>query len=117
MGLSLLGVASKFLGETVFSDYIILGGVMSQCLGTYDLRCLLGDLILFCLGMNFSSGVLGMWFSGSCLLGDIDFGTSFAWGFAWGGFAWVCETGCNFGQALGSSTNYDYMVASNLVRC
>ena len=22
-------------------------------MGTYDLRCLLGDLILFCLGMNF----------------------------------------------------------------
>ena len=31
-----------------------------------------------------------MWFLGSCLLGDVDFGTSFAWGFAWGGFAWVC---------------------------
>ena len=32
-------------------------GVMSQCL-TYDLRCLLGDSILFCLGMTFSSVVL-----------------------------------------------------------
>ena len=36
---------------------------------------------------------LGMWFSGSCLIGDVDFGTSFAWGFPWGGFSWVCETG------------------------
>ena len=34
-----------------------------------------------------------MWFSGSCLLGDVDFGTSFALGFSWDGFAWVCETG------------------------
>ena len=61
---------------------------MSQGLGTYDLRCLLGDLKLFCLGMNFSSDVLGDVVSGSCLLGDVDFGTSFDWG-----FAWVCETG------------------------
>ena len=59
----------------------------------YDLRCLLGDLILFCLGMNFSSGVLGDVVFRSCLLGDVDSGTSFVWGFAWGGFAWVCETG------------------------
>ena len=48
----------------------------------------------FLLGDEFFREVcLGMWFSGSCLLGDVDFGTSFAWGFAWGGFAWVCETG------------------------
>ena len=46
-----------------------------------------------CLGMNFRAVCLGMWFSGSCLPGDVDFCTSFAWGFAWGGFAWVCETG------------------------
>ncbi len=39
-------------------------------MGTYDLRCLLGDLILFCLGMNFSSGVLG----------DVVFRVLFAWG-------------------------------------
>ena len=71
---------------------------MSQCLGTYNLRFLLGDLILFCLGMNFSSAVLGVWFSGSRLLGDVDFGTSFSWGFAWCGFAWVCETGVLLGS-------------------
>ena len=41
----------------------------------------------------FRAVCLGMCFSGSCLLGDVDFGTSFACGFAWGGFAWVCETG------------------------
>ena len=51
-------------------------GVMSQCLGTYDLRCLLGDLILFCLGMNFSSGFqglicLGTSVSAPLLLGDL----------------------------------------------
>ena len=45
-------------------------GVMSQCLGTYDLRCLLGDLILFCLGMDFSSYVLG----------DVVFWVLFSWG-------------------------------------
>ena len=30
------------------------------------------------------------------MLGDVDFGTSFAWGFAWGGFAWVCSEGARF---------------------
>ena len=67
-------------------------GVMSQCLGTYDLRCLLGDLIPVCLVMNFSSGV--------------DFGTYFAWGFAWGGFAWVCETGVCYGYDI---TNHIFL--------
>ena len=97
-GLSLLRLASKFIIFTIqiaqfiitpFPDFRIFGfrnripqvgflrvclgfawGVMSQCLGTYDLRCLLGDLILFCLGMNFSSGVLG----------DVVFRVLFAWG-------------------------------------
>ena len=27
------------------------------------------------------------------MLGDVDFGTSFAWGLARGGFAWGCEAG------------------------
>ena len=62
-------------------------GVMSQCLGTYDLRYLFGDLILFCLGINFSSGVLG----------DVDLGTSFAWGFAWVDLLGSVRQGCNEG--------------------
>ena len=34
----------------------------------------------------------------SQVLGDVDFGTNFDWGFAWGGFAWVSETGvCDIG--------------------
>ena len=33
------------------------------------------------------------WGVGLYLLGDVDFGTSFAWGFDLDGFSWGCEPG------------------------
>ena len=35
-------------------------------------------------------------FSGSYLLGDVDFADFYALGFAWGGFAWDCDSGVYF---------------------
>ena len=75
-------------------------GVMSQCLWIY---------VTFLLGDEFFER--GMWFSGSCLLGDVDFGTSFAWG-----FAWVCETeGCKLDDDLlqGSSRSIETGIFGN----
>ena len=71
-------------------------GVCLVCLGCDE--PMLGNIRFTMFDWGFDTFLLGdeffercVWgcgFSGSCLLGDVDFGTSFAWGFAWGGFAW-----------------------------
>ena len=54
----------------------------------------LESVLIFLLGDGlFRVGCLGRRLSGSRLLGDVDIGTSFAWGFAWDGFTWDCEAG------------------------
>ena len=58
----------------------------------FGLSVCLGIWYFFAWGWIFRAVCLGMWFSGSCLLRDVDFCTSFPWGFTWGGFDWVCET-------------------------
>ena len=77
-------------------------GLLGVCLGCDEPEPMLGDVrftmfawgfdTFFACGWIFRVVCLGMRFSGSSLLGDVDFGTSFAWGFPWGEFAWVCET-------------------------
>ena len=58
---------------------------------------LFGVWILFCLGIDYlrmlpgvGPGKLGV---GRYPLGETNFDDFFAWGLAWGGFAWGCEAG------------------------
>ena len=78
-----LGLAMKLLEEfswgLIIHD-ICLGHGFDFCLGIYFLRMLLG-VGPYQLGVEPRP------------LGEANFDDCFAWGLAWGGFAWGCEAG------------------------
>ena len=88
-------------------------GLLGVCLGCdepmlgdvrfYDV-CL-GIWYFFAWGWIFRAVCLGMWFSGSCLLGDVDIGTSFAWGFAWGELVGSVRQGCS--RTWGNTVHFE----------